>query len=151
MGGADRAEVPVIDRRDAGGTQPLGDRDHRGVRRAQREVRVLPHEVGHPGEVLRGSGLDDQLATRQRVEERGLDCGTWLDLEEVGDFGDDRGRDDDRAAEPPEQRGAGLVCRSLALSIATSGPVSTISIGALRELLAQDLLGALGEIRRTVE
>src|SRR2546430_10298112 len=42
-------------------------------------------------------------------------------------------------------------CRSLALSIATSGPVSAISIGALRELLAQDLLGALGEIRCTVE
>ena len=26
--------------------------------------------------------------TRQRVEERGLGCGTWLDLEEVGDLGD---------------------------------------------------------------
>ncbi|MGH3294515.1 MAG: hypothetical protein ACRDP7_22205 [Trebonia sp.] len=57
----------------------------------------------------RGSGLDDQIATRQRVEECGLDCGTWLDLEEVGDLGDDRGRDDDRAAEPPEQRGTYLV------------------------------------------
>jgi transposase InsO family protein len=34
------------------------------------------------------------------------------------------------------------------LSIATSGPVSAISVGALRELLAQDLLGALGEVRR---
>jgi hypothetical protein len=58
---------------------------------------------------VRGGGLDDQLASRQRVEERGLNCGTRLDLEEVGDFGDDRGRDDYRAAEPPEQRGAGLV------------------------------------------
>jgi hypothetical protein len=29
--------------------------------------------------------------------------------------------------------------------------VSAISIGAFHELLAQDLLGALGEIRRTVE
>jgi len=33
---------------------------------------------------------------------------------------------------------------SLALSIVTSGPVSAISIGVLRELLAQDLHGALG-------
>jgi hypothetical protein len=44
---------------------------------------------GHPGEVLGGGGLDDQFATRQCVEERGLDCGTWLDLEEIGDLGDD--------------------------------------------------------------
>ncbi len=102
MRGADRPEMPVVDRRDVGGAQPFGDRDHGGVRRAQREVRILPHEVGHPGEVLRGGGLDDQLAACQRVEERGLDCGTWLNLEEVGDLGDDRGRDDDRAAEPPE-------------------------------------------------
>jgi hypothetical protein len=41
-------------------------------------------------------------------------------------------------------------CRSLAC-IATSGPVSAISIGALRELLAQDFLGAFEEIRCTVE
>ena len=41
VGGADRAEAPVIDRRDAGGTQPLGDRHDQGVRSAQREVRVL--------------------------------------------------------------------------------------------------------------
>jgi hypothetical protein len=93
----------------------------------------------------RGSGLDDQIATRQRVEERGLDYGTWLDLEEVGDLGDDRGRDDDRAAEPPEQRGTYLLVPVL------GGPVSVIGIGALRELLAHDLLGALREIRRTVE
>jgi hypothetical protein len=59
-------EVPVADRRDMGGAQALGDRDHRGVRRAQREVGVLPHEVGHPGEVLCGGGLGDQLAMRQQ-------------------------------------------------------------------------------------
>ena len=151
MCGANRLEVPMVDRRDVGGAQALGDRDHRGVRSTQREVRVLPHEVGHPGEILRGSGFDDQFAAGQRLEERGLDSGSRLDLEEVGDLGDDRGRDDDRSAEPPEQRGACLMVTVLALSIATSGPVSAISIGALRELLAQDLLGALGEIRRTVE
>ena len=39
-------------------------------------------------------------------------------------------------------------CLSLALSIATSGPVSAISIDALRELLAQDLLGALAQRHR---
>jgi hypothetical protein len=109
VGGADCPEVPVVDRRDVGGAQAFGDRDHRGVCRAQREVRVLPHEVGHPGEVLGSGGLDDQLAIRERVEERGFDGGTWLDLEEIGDLGDDRGRDDDRAAEPSEQCGAGLV------------------------------------------
>jgi hypothetical protein len=27
------------------------------------------------------------------VEEHGIDCGSWIDLEEVGDLGDDRGRD----------------------------------------------------------
>jgi hypothetical protein len=47
---------------------------------------------------VRGGGLDDQLASRQRVEERGLNCGTWLDLEKVGDLGDNWGRDDYRAA-----------------------------------------------------
>lgn len=55
-----------------------------------------------------------------------------------------------RKREPSEQcdaRGAG----SLGLSLATSGSVSVISIGALRESFAQDLLGALEEIRCTVE
>ena len=42
-------------------------------------------------------------------------------------------------------------CLSLALSIATSNSVSAISIGALCGLLAQDPLGALGEIRRAFE
>lgn len=81
---ADSPEVPAVDRRDVGGAQALGDRDRRGVRGAQREVCVLPYEVGHPGEVLRGGGLDDQLAARQRVEERGLDCVSGLDLDDVG-------------------------------------------------------------------
>lgn len=63
----------------------LGGRHHRGVRGAQREVRVRPHEVGHPGEVLRGGGLDCGAC---------LDRGACLDLEEVGDLGDDRGWDD---------------------------------------------------------
>jgi hypothetical protein len=31
--------------------------------------------------------------------------------------------------------------------IAASGPVSAVIVGALREILAQDLLAALGEIR----
>ena len=35
--------------------------------------------------------------------------------------------------------------------IAASSPVSAISVGALRELLAQDLLAALGEIRCAIE
>jgi hypothetical protein len=61
--------------------------------------RCTGHKVGHPGEVLGGGGLDDQLATRQRVEERGLGCGSWLDLEELGDLGDYWGRDDDWVAE----------------------------------------------------
>ena len=100
MRGADRPEVPLVDCRDVGSAEAFGDRDHGGVCRAQREVGVLPDEVGHPGEVLSGGGLDDQLATGQGVEERGLDCGTWFDLEEVGDLGDYWGRDDDRAAVP---------------------------------------------------
>jgi hypothetical protein len=105
--------VPVVDRRDVGGTLALGDRDYAGVRRAEREVRVLPREVGYPGEVLRGGGLNDEFAMRQRVEECGLDCGTWLDLEEVGDLGDDRGRDDDRAAEPASGVAGGSTRRAL--------------------------------------
>jgi hypothetical protein len=71
--------------------------------------------------IRRGGGLDDQLATRQCVEERGLDRGTWLDLEEVGDLGDDRGRDDDRALEPPKQRGAGLVVQVLGVASPPAG------------------------------
>jgi hypothetical protein len=100
------------------------------------------------GRGLHGGRLDDQLATCPRVEERGLDDGTRLDPEEVGDLSDDGGRGDDRTAEPPEQRGARLWCLSLALSIATSGLVSAISIGTLRELLMLDVLRALGQVRR---
>jgi hypothetical protein len=75
---------------------------------------------------------------------------TRLDLEEVSDLGDDRAG---TTIGPRNRRNNAVHARSrsLALSIATSGPVSTISIGALRELLAQDLLRALGKIRRTVE
>ena len=68
-------------------------------------VCVLPEEVGHPGEVLRGGGLDHQIASRQRVEERGLDCGSRLDLEKVGNLGDDRGRDE---RDPADDYRAGL-------------------------------------------
>jgi len=41
--------------------------------------------------------------------------------------------------------------RPLALSVATGGLVSAISIGAPRELLAQDLIEALGQVRCAVE
>lgn len=40
---------------------------------------------------------------------------------------------------------------SLALGVVASGPVSAISIKAVRELLAEDLLRALGEIRCAIE
>ncbi len=106
---------------------------------------------GHPGEVLCCSGLDDQLASRERVEERGLDCGAWLDLEEVCDLGDDRAGTMIRPRNRRNRAVHASPCLSLALSIATGGLVSAISIGALRELLAQDLLGALGQIRRAIE
>ena len=91
---------------------------HLGARRP-RSPRRLPCPAGSPRTVARGPAIRAKswavvastisLATRQCVEERGLDCGTWLDLEEVGDLGDDQGRDDDRALEPPEQCGAGLM------------------------------------------
>jgi hypothetical protein len=45
-----------------GGAQALGCRDHGGVRRYQREVRVLPHEAGYPGEVLRGVAVSPAYA-----------------------------------------------------------------------------------------
>jgi hypothetical protein len=92
-----------------------------------------------------------QFAVGQRLEERGLDSGSGLDLEKVGDLGDDRGRDDDRSAEPPEQRGACLMVTVLVIGHRHQRPVSAVSTGAFRELRVQDLLGALGEIRRTVE
>ena len=59
--------------------------------------------------------------------------------------------DDNRVAEPPEQRGKYLVVPVLGVEHRPSGQVSVIGIGALRELLAQDPPGELGEIRRTVE
>jgi hypothetical protein len=62
-----------------------------------------------------------------------------FDLDEVGDFGDYRGRDDDRAVDRRNSAVQASWCRSLALSTAASGPVSAVSISAFREFLAQDL------------
>lgn len=104
VGGTDRAEVPVIDRRGVG----------------------------------------------ERVEERSLDCGSGLDLEEATSVTIGAGT---MIGQRNRQNSAvhASWCLSLALSIGTGGPVSANSIGVLRELLAQDLLGALGQIRRAIE
>lgn len=48
-----RPSPQFLDRGDLGHVQPLGDRDHRRVDRAQGQVRVLGDQTGHALEVVR--------------------------------------------------------------------------------------------------
>lgn len=122
--------------------------DRRGVSGAGREVRALPRAAGYPREVLRGGGLGDQFALRQRAGEGPPAARPGLCLEEAGGPGDFRGRDGDRAAEPPEQRRAGLAVlehRRQRSGIRDRAPARFANSPA------RHLLEALGEIRCAVE
>ncbi len=46
--GSDRAEVSAIQCRDFLHVQSFGDGQDRGIDRAEREVGVLPNQLGHP-------------------------------------------------------------------------------------------------------
>ena len=54
VGRCDGVEVPAVEGGDLGELQSLGNRDHRRICDAQREVTVSPHKFGGPARVLPG-------------------------------------------------------------------------------------------------
>lgn len=80
------AKVPAIRRQNLSRREPLGYRDDRGVDEAKREITVGVNEIGDSREVFVVELFDDELAIRDRANERFLGGCPDPSLKEVADF-----------------------------------------------------------------
>ena len=95
--GSDDGEVSSVERGDLGGSQTLGGTDHGCVDRAEGQVLISADELGDAHPVGRSDRLGDEVSGRQVAEESDLGVAAEAAGEEIRDFGDDEGRDDERA------------------------------------------------------
>ncbi len=86
--------MAAVDGSDLGDAQPFGGDDDRGVDGAQREVVVAGDELGDPQRIGGVDRLNDELARGEVAEEAHLGLPTQAGVEQVGDLGDDKCRDD---------------------------------------------------------
>ena len=84
--------------------EPIRQNGDRGIHRPQWEVRVALDEVGDEGPILQGGRLD--LERAQASRERGLAAWPKAQSSEVGNLGDDEGRDDEVQITPAKHLGA---------------------------------------------
>ena len=102
----DGGEVPQVHRRNRDDPEPLADSDHRRIRAAEPEIRVLAHEGRHPPKVGVDKLHELEGAVRPRahaVQEGGLGRRPQRPVDEVAGLGKDcRGDHEDirRALEP---------------------------------------------------
>lgn len=95
--GSHDGEVSPVERGDLVGPQSLGGADHRCVDGAEREIAVPADELGDAHPVGRCDRLDDEVAGSQVAQESDLGVAAEAAGDEARDFGDDEGRDDERA------------------------------------------------------
>lgn len=84
---SDDAEVTPVDRRDRSYVETFGRRDDRGVDGSEREVAVLPDELGDAEPVGRGHRFREERAAREVPEEPHLRRRAEPRLEQVCDLG----------------------------------------------------------------
>jgi hypothetical protein len=63
------AEVPVIDRRDFGQPEALGDDNNRRVDDAQRKIQISVHQFGHARDVVVFPFRDREAIPAERPQE----------------------------------------------------------------------------------
>jgi hypothetical protein len=91
----DGTEVAVVERHDFRDVKALGDSDDSRIGRAEREVGVGLHELGHPRVVVVGEVDHPDRVLDDRAQERGLDACAACPAEEIAHFGDDRRGNED--------------------------------------------------------
>ena len=111
----------MVEGGDRGGTQSFGGGDHRGVGGAEGQVAVAGDEFGDSEPVLGCDGFGDEVAGGEVAEESDLGLGSEAGAEEVGDFGDDQGGDDEGAGVGLEQLEAAVVVLVVAIDVGVEG------------------------------
>ena len=117
MAGPDDAEVPSVDGRDIGDAEAFGGGDDRGVYGAERQVVVPRDELDHAERVCRVDGLKYEGAAAEVAEEAGLCLPAEARRQQVRDFGDDEGGDDERPGVRLQQFEAGGVVRVVGIDV----------------------------------
>jgi hypothetical protein len=90
--------VPAIERGDLGDAPAFSRGDHRSVDAAEREVAVASDELGHPQQVGRMDWFHQEAAGCQIPKESHFGLPTETRREQVGDLGDDKAWNKQRAA-----------------------------------------------------
>lgn len=90
MAGANGSEVSVVEGQDMLSTEALSQGDYRGVRAAEREVRVLASKLGDP--LPFGPLRSQDFHIGHFPEEIGFDDRSHAFTDEIGDFAHDHHR-----------------------------------------------------------
>jgi hypothetical protein len=117
MPGSHHPHVAMIQGRDVGHSESLGQRHQRGVGRAQLDVSVPNHELGYPQPVGRVHGFGREGPAGKIAEEEDLGVRTQPLTDQVGGFADDELRDDERPGVGGEQLQALGVMTVVAIDI----------------------------------
>jgi hypothetical protein len=101
--GADHPEVAAVHRGDVADVPALGYGDDRRVYCPERQIAICGNELGDAEPIAGWHRLDREGATGEVAEEADLGLDTKPGRQQVGDFGDNEDRDDERARMALEQ------------------------------------------------
>ena len=110
-------EVAPVDSRDLGDAQAFSRGDDRRVHGAQWQVAVARDQLGDPQPVRDRHRLNGERASGEVAEEADLGLCAQASREEIGDLGDDQGRDDERAGVGLEQFECGSVVSVIGVDV----------------------------------
>jgi hypothetical protein len=101
--GLEAGEMPTVGGDEASGADALGGSGHCGVDESEGQVGMRGHELGRTRHVGRVERLERELASRHRAGECHLGARPEAPVDEVGDFGEYRDRNQDvlGGAHPP--------------------------------------------------
>jgi hypothetical protein len=119
---SDDAEMATIEGRDFGGIEPLRGGDHRGIDGAQRQVTVFGDELSDANRVAGVQWLDCKAPAGKVAEEANLGLPAQARPDQIGDLGDDKGGDDERAGMGFQQLKAGGVMGVVGVDVGVEGP-----------------------------
>jgi hypothetical protein len=113
----DNAEMPSVDGCDIRDAEALGSDDDRGVHGTEWEVVVLRDKLDHAERVRGVDGLQGERTAADVAEEAGLCLPAEARRQQVHDFGDDEGGDDERPGVRLQQLEAGGVVRVVGVDV----------------------------------
>lgn len=121
MAGPHDAEMAAVNGRDLGYIEPLRRGDDRRVNGSEGKIVVDGDELGDPDWILGIDRLENEVSAREIAQEAHLGLPAQAAADQIGDLGDDEGRDYQRTGVGLQQLQAGGMMSVLSVDVGVEG------------------------------